>query len=169
MFTGPPAFPGRATPSRGQQVFTNHETRDTAFVVARHGRRLSPAPATRVYAFHESRDTRHESRLLCFSSHDCPALPTIARHCPLKKCCKPWWPRNPAVDLAALDVSRAPLRDSPAVRLSQRIMNQGLSCRAAQASANSEVFTKHETRPFLARRASQREIQGFHEKLKTKN
>ncbi len=48
-------------------------------------------------------------------------------------------------------------------------MNQGLSWRAAQAGANSEVFTNHETRPFLARCASQREIQGFHEKLKTKN
>ncbi|MDE0164402.1 MAG: hypothetical protein OXL36_04825 [Bryobacterales bacterium] len=73
------------------------------------------------------------------------------------------------MDLAALDVSREPLRDSPAARLSKRIMNQGLSWRAAQAGANSEVFTNHETRPFLARRASQREIQGFHEKLKTKN
>ena len=76
----------------------------------------------------------------------CPRLPGIAHDCPLKKCRKPWWPRNTAVDLAALDVSRAPLRDSPAARLSQRIMNQGLSWRAAQAGANSEVFTRHETR-----------------------
>ncbi len=33
--TGPPAFPGRATPSRGQRFFTRHETRITAFPVAR--------------------------------------------------------------------------------------------------------------------------------------
>ena len=87
--------------------------------------------------------------LALVKDHSCLLLPTIARHCPrlpAKKCRKPWWPRNTAVDLAARDVSRAPLRDSPAVRLSQRIMNQGLSCRAAQAGANSEVFTKHESR-----------------------
>ena len=76
----------------------------------------------------------------------CPRLPVIAHYCPLKKCRKPGWPRNTAVDLAALDVSRAPLRDSPAARLSKRIMNQGLSWRAAQAGANSEVFTNHESR-----------------------
>ncbi len=76
----------------------------------------------------------------------CPRLPGIAHYCPLKKCRKPWWPRNTAVDLAALGVSRALLRDSPAARLSQRIMNQGLSWRAAQAGANSEVFTNHESR-----------------------
>ena len=81
-----------------------------------------------------------------FPARCCPRLPGIAHDCPLKKCCKPGWPRNPAVDLAALNVSRALLRDSPAVRLSQRIMNQGLSWRAAQAGANSEVFTNHETR-----------------------
>ncbi len=81
-----------------------------------------------------------------FPARCCPRLPGIAHDCPLKKCRKPWWPRNTAVDLAALDVSRAPLRDSPAVRLSKRIMNQGLSWRAAQAGANSEVFTNHETR-----------------------
>ncbi len=76
----------------------------------------------------------------------CPRLPGIAHYFPLKKCRKPWWPRNPAVDLAALDVSRALLCDSPAVRLSKRIMNQGLSWSAAQAGANSGVFTKHESR-----------------------
>ena len=97
----------------------------------------------------------------------CPRLPGIAHDCPLKKCRKPWWPRNTAVDLAALDVSRAPLRDSPAARLSQRIMNQGLSWRAAQAGANSEVFTNHETRPFLARRASRNPRFSRIKKLKT--
>ena len=81
-----------------------------------------------------------------FPARCCPRLPGIAHYCPLKKCCKPWWPRNTAVDLAALDVSRALLRDSPAARLSKRIMNQGLSWRAVQASANSEVFTNHESR-----------------------
>ena len=81
-----------------------------------------------------------------FPARCCPRLPGIAHDCPLKKCRKPWWPRNTAVDLAALDVSRAPLRDSPAVRLSKRIMNQGLSWRAAQSGANSEVFTNHESR-----------------------
>ncbi len=80
----------------------------------------------------------------------CPRFPGIAHYCPLKKCRKPWWPRNTAVDLAARDVSRAPLRDSPAARLSQRIMNQGLSWRAAQAGANSEVFTNHETGLFFS-------------------
>ncbi len=87
--------------------------------------------------------------LALFKDLSCLLLPTIARHCPrlpAKKSRKPWWPRNTAVDLAALDVSRAPLRDSPAVRLSQRIMNQGLSWSAAQAGANSEVFTNHESR-----------------------
>ena len=87
--------------------------------------------------------------LALFKDHSCrccPRLPGIAHDCPLKKCRKPWWPRNTAVDLAALDVSRAPLRDSPAARLSKRIMNQGLSWRAAQAGANSEVFTNHESR-----------------------
>ena len=81
-----------------------------------------------------------------FPARCCPRLPGIAHYFPLKKCCKPWWPRNTAVDLAALDVSRALLRDSPAVRLSKRIMKQGLSWRAAQAGPNSEVFTKHESR-----------------------
>ena len=87
--------------------------------------------------------------LALFKDHSCrccPRLPGIAHYCPLKKCRKPWWPRNTAVDLAALDVSRALLRDSPAARLSKRIMNQGLSWRAAQAGANSEVFTNHESR-----------------------
>ena len=81
-----------------------------------------------------------------FPARCCPRLPGIAHYFPLKKCRKPWWPRNTAVDLAARDVSRAPLRDSPAARLSKRIMNQGLSWRAAQAGANSEVFTNHESR-----------------------
>ena len=112
--------------------------------------------------------TKHETRITAFMLFF-PRLPGIAHYCPLKKCRKPWRPRNTAVDLAALDVSRAPLRDSPAVRLSKRIMNQGLSWRAAQASPNSEVFTNQETRPFLARRASQREIQGFHESRDTKH
>ena len=45
--------------------------------------------------------------------------------------------------------------------------------RAARAAA-FQAFTKHETRDprhgfSLARGASQREFQGFHEKLKTKN
>ena len=87
--------------------------------------------------------------LALFKDHLCLLLPTISRHFPpfpAKKCRKPWWSRNTAVDLAALDVSRALLRDSPAVRLSKRIMNQGLCWRAAQAGPNSEVFTKHETR-----------------------
>ena len=75
-----------------------------------------------------------------------PRFPGISHYFPLKKCRNPWWPCNTAVDLAPPDVSRAPLSDSPAARLSKRIMNQGISCRAAQASANSEVFTKHETR-----------------------
>ncbi len=79
----------------------------------------------------------------------CPRFPGISHYFPLKKCRKPWWPRNTAVDLAALDVSRAPLRDSPAARLSKRIMNQGLSCRAAQAIANSEVFTNHGFSPWV--------------------
>ncbi len=53
-------------PHRQHGLFGFHETRDTAFVVARHGaamerhgRRPSPAPATRVYAFHKIRDTNH--------------------------------------------------------------------------------------------------------------
>ena len=36
-------------------------------------------PQARPTAFHESRDTKHESRLLCFSSHDFPAFPAILR------------------------------------------------------------------------------------------
>ena len=98
---------------------------------------------------HETRDTRHETRITAFMLFF-PRLPGIAHDCPLKKCCKPGWLRNTAVDLAARDVSRALLRDSPAVRLSQRIMNQGLSWSAAQGGANSEVFTKHESRSFFA-------------------
>ena len=58
-FTSPPAFAGRATASRDQQFFTNHETRDT-----NHG----------FYAFHETRNTNHG--LYAF-------LPTISRHFPL--------------------------------------------------------------------------------------
>ena len=36
-------------------------------------------PQARPTAFHETRITRHESRLLCFSSHDFPAFPAILR------------------------------------------------------------------------------------------
>ena len=71
---------------------TNHETRITAFVVARHGAAMarhgrppSPAPATLSFlftgrqifllertmppnhGFHETRNTKHETRTLCFS------------------------------------------------------------------------------------------------------
>ena len=68
--------------------------------------RLPPlAPATRplgfsrdtnhgFYAFHETRDTNHESRPLCFSSHDFPRFPGISRYysappSPRKRCPSP--------------------------------------------------------------------------------
>ena len=45
-------------------------------------------PQARPTAFHESRDTRHETRPLCFSSHDFPAFPAILRPhpVPLSRC-----------------------------------------------------------------------------------
>ena len=58
--------------------------------MARHGRhgapraavRSSSAPATGPFGF--SRNTRHQSRLLCFPTHDFPLFPTISRqkNCP---------------------------------------------------------------------------------------
>ena len=87
--------------------------------------------------------------LALFKDHPCLLLPTISWHFPLfpaKKMSQSLVALQYGRRSRAPDVSGAPLSDSPAARLSKRIMNQDLSCRAAQASANSEVFTKHETR-----------------------
>ena len=89
--------------------------------------------------------------LALFKDLTCLQLPTISRHFPLFPA------KKMSQSLVASQhgrsargpgrVPRAAPR-SPGVRLSKRIMHQGLSRCAAQASANSEVFTNHETRLF---------------------
>ena len=91
---GRPPSPAPATRTVRFSRITRHETRDTAFMLftRQESRNMdSPCPSggskesnpklgQRV--FHESRDTSHESRPLCFSSHDFPRFPTISRHFP---------------------------------------------------------------------------------------
>ena len=62
-------------------VFISHETRNMVFPCpSGDSRESNPKPGQRV--FHESRITRHESRPLCFSSHDFSRFPGISRHFP---------------------------------------------------------------------------------------
>ena len=118
------------------QVFTNHETRDTALAW-----RAAQAGAN-IRGFHETRDTRHESRLLSPPGRCFPAR------------CGAIWGGYGAAWAAWGAPSRCP-------------RTVGASNRAFQ------VFTKHETRVCLARRAGcplgRREFRGFHETRDTRH
>ena len=60
-------------------VFTSRETRNMVFPCSSGDSNESNSkPGLR--GFHESRDTKHESRPLCFSSHDFPRFPGISRY-----------------------------------------------------------------------------------------
>ena len=153
MFTGPPAFPGRATPGPAHGFFTNHESRITAFF--RPGLRSMKIMVREMSLIRglgaPAKEMSFRHHLALFKDLSCPLLPTIARHCPR---------------LPAKKMSQA-LVDSQSGRRSRR---PGRVPRAAprQPGCTAEP-TNHEPRPFLARGASRREFRGFHESRVTKH
>ena len=78
---GRPPSPAPAARPIGFSPATRHETRFFPVPTAT-PRRATPSPANGFFTNHETRNTNHESRPLCFSSHDFPRFPGISHDFP---------------------------------------------------------------------------------------
>ncbi len=128
-FTGPPAFPARATASRKQRFFTNHETRNTAFFESRPLRPFGSPWCTTGGA------TRNRRPDHCPRRQAAVFLFTIVHHCSAKK-------------LFCAIVLAPPGRCFPA-RCGAAWGGYGAAWAAAVPRTGStacKVFTSHETR-----------------------
>ena len=134
MFTGPPAFPGRATPGPAHGFFTNHESRNTAFF--RPGLRSMKIMVREMSLIRglgaPAKEMSFPHHLALFKDLSCPLLPTIARHCPL---------------LPAKKMSQSLV----ASQYGRRSRGPGRVPRAAPRQPGCTVEqTNHESRPFFA-------------------
>ena len=176
MFTGPPAFPGRATPSRGQQVFTL----DLAALDVSRRALLCDSPAVRLSKRFMNQITKHESRNTAFFRPGLRSMKIMVREmslirglgAPAKEMSFPHLLalfKDLSCPLLPTIARHCPLL--PAKKMSQALVasqygrgsrGPGRVPRAAPRQPGCTVEpTNHEPRSFLARGASRREFRVF--------